>query len=99
VTQALYQSLYITCKDEAEFENWVCGLKALIFYHHQLPISKEELMNHSRKFEKEIYTGQSNCNTAVSQIGDVESLTGLNDCLELPFRSFSDLQTFVLTFF
>ncbi|XP_053993757.1 uncharacterized protein LOC128884397 isoform X2 [Hylaeus volcanicus] len=93
VTQALYQSLYITCKDETEFENWVCGLKALVFHHHQLPISKEELMNHSRKFLKEIYTPQDSCTTAVPSLDNVESLTGLNDCLELPFHSSSDLQT------
>lgn len=48
------RSLDLTCKDEAEFDLWVAGLKALIFHERSEPICKAALLSHSRKFRKAI---------------------------------------------
>jgi hypothetical protein len=44
------KDLNITCKDEKEFDLWVLGCKALLYHYRNLKISKQELLNHSRRF-------------------------------------------------
>eukprot|EP00826_Nyctotherus_ovalis_P005008 TRINITY_DN11111_c0_g4_i1.p1 TRINITY_DN11111_c0_g4~~TRINITY_DN11111_c0_g4_i1.p1 ORF type:complete len:450 (+),score=150.51 TRINITY_DN11111_c0_g4_i1:115-1464(+) len=46
------RTVNITCKDELEFDLWVCGIKALSYYFKGLSISKLELLSHSRRFNE-----------------------------------------------
>ena len=40
----------ITCKDEHEFDIWLCALKSLVYHHKGIRVSKMELLGHSRVF-------------------------------------------------
>ena len=42
----------ITCKDELEFDLWICGIKALSYHYKGMAISKLELLSHSRRFNE-----------------------------------------------
>lgn len=44
------QTLDLTCKDEAEFDLWLCGLKALVAFHKNVLLSKTDLLSHSKRF-------------------------------------------------
>lgn len=43
-------TLDITCKDEREFDFWVTGCKALLFHCKGIPVNKQVLLSHSRRF-------------------------------------------------
>lgn len=44
------RTLDLTCKDEGEFDVWVCGIKALVAAHKKVLLSKTDLLSHSRRF-------------------------------------------------
>lgn len=44
------RTLDLTCKDEAEFDTWVAGCKAIIAANKGLKLSKMSLLSHSRRF-------------------------------------------------
>ncbi len=50
--------MHITCKDEQEFDLWVCGIKALSYHFKGIAISKLELLSHSRQFNQKIESKQ-----------------------------------------
>lgn len=84
-------SLDITCKDEVEYDHWVCGLKALVFHANQLLISKEELLNHSRRFRLAVENSCPGFTLTTAPEPKVPGKGGLEDCLDLPVHSLSDL--------
>eukprot|EP00923_Selenidium_pygospionis_P055330 GHVN01096447.1.p1 GENE.GHVN01096447.1~~GHVN01096447.1.p1 ORF type:complete len:1515 (+),score=381.55 GHVN01096447.1:45-4589(+) len=47
-------SLDLTCKDEHEYDMWIAGLKAVVYHIKSKPISKAELLNHSKRFRNVI---------------------------------------------
>lgn len=47
-------TLDLTCKDEFEFDTWVCGLKALTASNCGKLLSKQQLLAHSRRFKRAV---------------------------------------------
>lgn len=45
-----FLSLDLTCKDEFEYDHWITGFKALVCNAHNILISKQDLLSHSRRF-------------------------------------------------
>lgn len=54
------KTLDLTCINEKEFDLWVAGCKALLFYHKNLTISKNVLLSHSRRFMQKLNENRPN---------------------------------------
>jgi len=52
------RKIHLTSKDEQEFDLWVCGIKALSYHFKGVPISKLDLLSHSRQFNYHIENKQ-----------------------------------------
>ena len=53
-----YKTLTLSCKDEYEFDLWVAGLKAVVADFADDMLSKQDLLSHSRIFNKHISQNQ-----------------------------------------
>lgn len=91
--QPWLQSLDLTCKDETEFDHWVCGLKALAFHANRMKLSKEELLSHCRKFRKAVEAVHPTLRFPNLPGTNAPGTLGLEECLELPLHNAFDLQT------
>eukprot|EP00917_Polyrhabdina_sp_WS-2016_P033028 GHVP01070444.1.p1 GENE.GHVP01070444.1~~GHVP01070444.1.p1 ORF type:complete len:704 (+),score=155.07 GHVP01070444.1:177-2114(+) len=96
-------TLDLTCKDEGEYDIWVCGFKALIAKNNRQLISKKNLLMHSTRFLKELQKENLSYRWLDAEDMDVdykkEDVNNINSgtltldkCLELPFHSLSELQ-------
>ncbi|CEM02960.1 unnamed protein product [Vitrella brassicaformis CCMP3155] len=77
------KTLDLTCKDEFEFDHWVTGLKALMYRAKGKEISKEQLLQHSRRFRRALEKNE--VSIKLSQLPEVKErgqLT-LDECIEI----------------
>lgn len=62
------RTLDLTCKDEAEFEAWVTGCKAIIAASKHLKLSKLQLLSHSKRFLYVLRAAAEGCSTLPCQV-------------------------------
>merc|ERR1712232_1001535 len=81
------KTLDLTCKDEFEFDHWVTGLKAIFFHGRNRQISKEALLNHSKRFRKALE--KNNVGIKLTKLPEVKEKghVGLDDCIEIVTHS------------
>lgn len=77
------KTLDLTCKDEFEFDHWVTGLKAIFYHFKNKTISKEALLNHSKRFQKALE--KNNLAVKLTKLPEVKEKghVGLDDCIEI----------------
>ncbi|KAF4674183.1 hypothetical protein FOL47_009589 [Perkinsus chesapeaki] len=76
-------ALDITCKDEFEYDAWLTGLKALLCAQRNRTISKEQLLAHSRRFQKAVK--EKNVRVKLLELAEVKErgTVGLDDCVKV----------------
>jgi hypothetical protein len=87
------KSLDLTCKDEFEFDHWVTGLKAIFYHLKNKQISKEQLLQHSKRFIKAIE--KNNAGIKLTKLPEVKEKghVGLDDCIEIVTHTPQQLDT------
>merc|ERR1719326_2266387 len=87
------KTLDLTCKDEFEFDHWVTGLKAIFYQAKGKQISKEELLNHSKRFRKALE--KNNVSIKLTKLPEVKEKghVGLDDCIEIVTHTPQQLDT------
>ncbi|CAE8618243.1 unnamed protein product, partial [Polarella glacialis] len=87
------KSLDLTCKDEFEFDHWVTGLKAIFYHFKNRQISKEALLQHSKRFQKAME--KNNCGIKLTKLPEVKEKghVGLDDCIEIVTHTPQQLDT------
>lgn len=87
------KTLDLTCKDEFEFDHWVTGLKAIFYHLKNKQISKEQLLQHSKRFQKAVE--KSNTGIKLTKLPEVKEKghVGLDDCIEIVTHTPQQLDT------
>merc|ERR1719191_1302148 len=87
------KTLDLTCKDEFEFDHWVTGLKAIFYHFKNKTISKEQLLEHSKRFQKALK--KNNVSIKITKLPEVKEKghVGLDDCIEIVSHTPSQLET------
>mmetsp|Transcript_19584 Transcript_19584/g.45517 ORF Transcript_19584/g.45517 Transcript_19584/m.45517 type:complete len:777 (-) Transcript_19584:177-2507(-) len=87
------KTLDLTCKDEFEFDHWVTGLKAIFYILKKRNISKEQLLNHSKRFRKALE--KNNTGIKLTKLPEVREKghVGLDDCIEIVTHTPQQLDT------
>lgn len=77
------KTLDVTCKDEFEFDHWITGLKAIFYHLKNKQISKEQLLQHSKRFVKAVE--KNNAGIKLTKLPEVKEKghVGLDDCIEI----------------
>jgi len=76
------KTLDLTCKNENEFDLWVCGCRALFYAAKGFRISKRFLLAHSKIFNKKLDSKDiAHCTTSFYEEVDREYSKGLEDCI------------------
>merc|ERR1719191_974580 len=87
------KTLDLTCKDEFEFDHWVTGLKAIFYHFKNKPISKMELLKHSKRFNKALE--KNNVAIKITKLPELKEKghVGLDDCIEIVTHTPQQLET------
>jgi len=87
------KTLDLTCKDEFEFDHWVTGLKAIFYHFKNQTISKEALLQHSKRFTKAL--DKNNVGIKLTKLPEVKEKghVGLDDCIEIVTHTPQQLDT------
>merc|ERR1711953_1235393 len=87
------KTLDLTCKDEFEYDHWVTGLKAIFYHFKNKQISKEALLQHSKRFRKALE--KSNVGIKLTKLPEVKEKghVGLDDCIEIVTHTPQQLDT------
>merc|ERR1719428_2746397 len=87
------KTLDLTCKDEFEFDHWITGLKAIFHHFKNRPISKMDLLDHSKRFKKALE--KNNVSIKITQLPEVKEKghVGLDDCIEIVTHTPQQLET------
>lgn len=87
------KSLDVTAKDEFEFDLWVTGLKAIFYHFKNRQLSKEQLLNHSKRFKKALE--KNNTGIKLTKLPEVKEKghVGLDDCIEIVTHTPQQLDT------
>merc|ERR1719428_2218465 len=87
------KTLDLTCKDEFEFDHWVTGLKAIFHHFKNRPISKMDLLDHSKRFKKALE--KNNVAIKITKLPEVKEKghVGLDDCIEMVTHTPQQLET------
>eukprot|EP00931_Biecheleriopsis_adriatica_P079014 TRINITY_DN5242_c0_g1_i1.p1 TRINITY_DN5242_c0_g1~~TRINITY_DN5242_c0_g1_i1.p1 ORF type:complete len:712 (-),score=215.57 TRINITY_DN5242_c0_g1_i1:264-2336(-) len=87
------KTLDLTCKDEFEFDHWVTGLKAIFYSSKNKQISKEALLQHSKRFQKAME--KNNVGIKLTKLPEVKEKghVGLDDCIEIVTHTPQQLDT------
>ena len=73
------KTLDLTCKNENEFDLWVAGCRALFYYYQGLTISKQILLNHSRRFTEKLHMHRPN--EATPALSEPSNMKTLEECI------------------
>jgi len=87
------KTLDLTCKDEFEFDHWITGLKAIFHHFKNRPISKMDLLDHSKRFKKALE--KNNVAIKITKLPEVKEKghVGLDDCIEMVTHTPQQLET------
>lgn len=86
------RTLDLTCKDEFEFDTWVCGCRALMAHHTGRQISKRDLLWHSKRFLKALARNEVGVQLALLPEIREAGAVGLDECVELLTKSKKELE-------
>eukprot|EP01071_Lankesteria_metandrocarpae_P008293 Lankesteria_metandrocarpae@DN4929_c0_g1_i1.p3 len=86
------RTLDLTCKDEIEFDYWLTGIKAAICASKTLGISKQRLLEHSRRFRTALV--QNNISVKLSELPEAlpADAVSLAKCVDLPIHTRPDIE-------
>ncbi|CDJ42522.1 Chromosome condensation regulator protein, related [Eimeria tenella] len=84
------RTLDLTCKDEAEFEAWVTGCKAIIAASKHLKLSKLQLLSHSKRFLRALQ--RSEATVQLTKLPEEKGQSALQDCMDLPWHPLEELE-------
>jgi len=87
------KTIDLTCKDEFEFDHWITGLKAIFYESKNKQISKEQLLQHSKRFIKAVE--KNNAGIKLTKLPEVKEKghVGLDDCIEIVTHTPQQLDT------